>query len=41
MTHFTDDIIVFPVFDPPIKGKRAYQEAIKKVKELGAISSSI
>jgi hypothetical protein len=35
MTHFTDDIIVFPVFDPPIKGKRAYREAVKKVKEQG------
>jgi len=33
MTHFTDDIIVFPVFDPPIKGKRAYREAVKQVKE--------
>ena len=35
MTHFTDDIIVFPVFDPPIKGKRAYREAVKKAKEKG------
>lgn len=35
MTHFTDDIIVFPVFDPPIKGKRAYRKAIKKIREQG------
>jgi ketosteroid isomerase-like protein len=35
LSHFTDDIIVFPVFDPPIKGKRAYREAVKKVKEQG------
>jgi ketosteroid isomerase-like protein len=35
LSHFTDDIIVFPVFDPPIKGKSAYREAVKKVKEQG------
>jgi ketosteroid isomerase-like protein len=35
LSHFTDDIIVFPVFDPPIKGKKEYREAVRKVKEQG------
>ena len=35
MSHFTDDVIVFPLFDAPIKGKRAYREAVKKLKEKG------
>jgi ketosteroid isomerase-like protein len=35
ISHFTDDIIVFPVFNAPIKGKRAYREAVKKLKEQG------
>ena len=35
ISHFTDDVIVFPIFDAPIKGKRAYREAVKKLKEKG------
>jgi ketosteroid isomerase-like protein len=35
MSHFTDDVIVFPIFDAPITGKRAYREAVKKLKERG------
>lgn len=35
MSHMTDDVIVFPIFDAPIKGKRAYREAVKKLKERG------
>jgi ketosteroid isomerase-like protein len=35
LSHFADDVIVDPIFQPPIKGKKAYREEIKKMKELG------
>lgn len=35
LSYFTDDVIVDPIFDPPIKGKKEYREQVKKLKELG------
>jgi len=35
LSYFADDIIVDPIFQPPIKGKKAYREEVNKMKEIG------
>lgn len=35
MSHFTDDVIVYPVLNPPIKGKKAYRESLAKLRANG------
>ncbi len=41
MSHFTDDVIIFPIFQAPIKGKQAYRKAVNKLKEKGVKYQSI
>lgn len=41
ISHMTDDVIVFPIFGKPIKGKSAYRDAVKKLKASGAKYQSI
>ena len=41
LSYFADDIVVDPVFQPPINGKKAYREEVNKIKEAGVKYQSI
>jgi ketosteroid isomerase-like protein len=35
LSYCTDDVIMDPIFQPSIKGKKAYREELKKMKDMG------
>ncbi len=35
LKYYTDDVVVMPIFEPPIRGKNALREAYKKNKKAG------
>jgi ketosteroid isomerase-like protein len=41
LSYFADDVIVVPIFQPPIKGKKAYREELNKLKKQGVKYQSI
>ena len=41
MSHMIDDVIVFPIYGTPIKGKSAYRKSVKKLKDSGIKYQSI
>ncbi len=41
LSYFADDVIVVPIFQPPIKGKKAYREELNKFKKQGVKYQSI
>ena len=41
MSYFTDDIVVVPIFHPPIESKETYREEVKKLEAKGVKYQSI